>query len=135
MSLLDRLQASLDEPGFCSLLGCRANAWNTETQTLTLTMKAKPEFDGGAGPGHLHGGAIGAFVDTAATFAVLATGVERCPTVNYRVDLLRPVIDSGLRGEARVRRRGRMLAVVDVDVYDDADRLAAVGRATFAILD
>lgn len=36
-----------------------------------------------------------------------------------------------LRAEASVRRLGRTVAVVDVDVIDDQGRLCAVGRGTY----
>ncbi|MXW72873.1 MAG: PaaI family thioesterase [Acidimicrobiaceae bacterium] len=135
MELLKVIQQSLDEPGFCRTLGIRAVSWDPNKRSLVLRMDKKADLEGGAGPGHMHGGAVGAFVDTAATFALLACGVENCPTANYRLDLLRPVFESGVTARATVRRRGRLLAVVDVDVIDDADRLVAIGRATFAILD
>jgi len=32
---------------------------------------------------------------------------------------------------ARARRVGRTVGVVDVDVFDDRDKLVAVGRGTF----
>lgn len=132
---LSKLQEWLDEPGFCQLLGITATDWDSNAARLTLTMNHHPDFDGGAGPGHMHGGVVGAFIDTAATFALLAAGSRNCPTVNYRIDLLRPVVNSGMTAMATIRRRGRTLAVVDVDVNDDAGKLAAVGRASFALLD
>jgi uncharacterized protein (TIGR00369 family) len=134
-SLLDQLQASLDEPGFCRVLGIKVEAWDAEAKTLVLTMLPRPELEGGAGPGHMHGGAIGAFVDTAATFALFAAGVKSCSTANYRTDLLKPVVNSSLTARARVRRIGRTLAIVDVDVENAAKGLSAVGRVTMAILD
>ncbi len=53
------------------------------------------------------------------------------PTINFRTDYLRPAVNTGLRAVARVRRAGRTVGVVDVDVYDDRDKLVAVGRGTF----
>ena len=37
-----------------------------------------------------------------------------------------------LVARARVRRSGRTVAVVDVDILDDHDRLTAVGRACYS---
>jgi uncharacterized protein (TIGR00369 family) len=59
---------------------------------------------------------------------VLGHGV---PTVNFRTDYLRPAINTSLRAVATVRRAGRTVGVVDVDVLDDQDKLVAVGRGTF----
>jgi acyl-coenzyme A thioesterase PaaI-like protein len=36
-----------------------------------------------------------------------------------------------LQAQARVRRAGRTMGVVDVDVLDTAGRLVATGRGTF----
>jgi uncharacterized protein (TIGR00369 family) len=132
MTTLDEIKESLNE-GYCGFMGAEIVDWDESRQLLTMTMKMRSEFDGGAGPGHCHGGVIGAFVDTCATFAVLCSGAPRAPTANYRLDLLRPVINSGLKGIATIRRSGRTLATVDVDAYDDEGRLCAIGRASFVV--
>ena len=53
------------------------------------------------------------------------------PTVNFRTDYLRPAINTSLTAVATVRRVGRTVGVVDVDVYNDGEALVAVGRGTF----
>jgi len=54
------------------------------------------------------------------------------PTVNFRVDYLRPAIDTALIVTARVRRSGRLVGVVDIDVSNETGQLVAIGRATYA---
>ena len=54
------------------------------------------------------------------------------PTVNFRVDYLRPAIDTALIVTATVRRSGRPVGVVDVDVTNETGELLAIGRATYA---
>ena len=54
------------------------------------------------------------------------------PTINLRIDYLRPAVGSVLTGTARVRRAGRTVALVDVDVYDEQRALVAVGRGTYS---
>ncbi|MBI3515430.1 MAG: allophanate hydrolase [Proteobacteria bacterium] len=56
------------------------------------------------------------------------------PTINFRVDYLGPAIDTGLTAIARVRRSGKSVGVVDVDVLDDKQNLVAIGRATYSTL-
>jgi uncharacterized protein (TIGR00369 family) len=56
------------------------------------------------------------------------------PTINFRVDYLRPAMDTGLTATARVRRSGKSVGVVDVDVVDDKANLVAIGRATYSTL-
>ena len=129
----DRIEHELENTPLASFTGITLQSWNSPNQELVLHMPMRPELGGGAGSGHMHGGAIGMLIDTAATFVVLASGHEGTPTVNYRVDLLRPVVKSGLTAHAKARRIGRSIAVSDVDVYDDAERLVAIGRGTFLV--
>ena len=56
------------------------------------------------------------------------------PTINFRVDYLRPAIKTGLTITAKVRRAGKSVGVVDVDVFNDQKALLAVGRATYSTL-
>jgi uncharacterized protein (TIGR00369 family) len=52
--------------------------------------------------------------------------------VNFRVDYLRPAINTALIVTAKVRRNGRLVGIVDVDVENEAGQLVAIGRATYA---
>jgi uncharacterized protein (TIGR00369 family) len=79
----------------------------------------------------VHGGPIASVIDTAGTFAVVATVGHGVPTINLRIDYLRPAIDTDLVATATVRRVGRTVAVCDVDLTDDQGRLVAVGRGTW----
>lgn len=132
---LEAMQADLDDQGFCGFLQIKAVSVDTAQGILILALPFRPDLTRDPAEGHIHGGVIGAFLDTAATYALLARGAQNCPTVNYRVDLLRPVIQSAMHAKAIVRKQGRMLATVDVDLTDDAGKLCATARATFAILD
>jgi uncharacterized protein (TIGR00369 family) len=134
MTTLSQIQQGLDETGMIRFMGVQAVAWDEDSEALTLVMPMRDELQGGAGPGHMHGGAIGALADTAATFVFLAAGIEQCPTANYRLDLFRPVVNSSLTATARIRRLGRTLGVSDVDLTDDNGKLVAICRATFAII-
>jgi acyl-coenzyme A thioesterase PaaI-like protein len=42
------------------------------------------------------------------------------PTVNFRIDYLRPAINTALTITGRVRRSGRLIGVVDIDVVNEA---------------
>ena len=54
------------------------------------------------------------------------------PTINLRIDYLRPAVGRVVTGTARVRRMGRTVALVDVDVHDEQQALVAVGRGTYS---
>ena len=91
----------------------------------------RPELERGAGSGQFHGGPIAALIDTVGDFAVVAMVKGFVPTINLRVDYLRPAAGAYLIGKAQVRRAGRTVGVVDIDVYDDQERLCAIGRGCY----
>jgi uncharacterized protein (TIGR00369 family) len=53
------------------------------------------------------------------------------PTMNLRIDYLKPAIGEAVIGKAVVRRRGKSAAVVDIDVTNEDGGLVAVGRGTY----
>jgi uncharacterized protein (TIGR00369 family) len=54
------------------------------------------------------------------------------PTINFRTDFLRPGSGASLVATATIRRAGRTIGVVDVDVHDLESRLVAVGRGCYS---
>lgn len=78
-----------------------------------------------------HGGPIASLIDSAGDFAVAVVAKGTVPTINFRVDYLRPAGGSHLIAKATARRVGRTIGVADVDVYDDQDRLVAIGRGSY----
>ena len=127
----DSLQAFMDASPFIHSAGIKVIEADVPGETLTLAMPMKPEFERGPGTGQFHGGPIAALIDTAGCFALIMLIGQAVPTVNFRTDYLRPAIRTSLRAVSQVRRVGRTVGVVDVDVFDDEDRLVAVGRGTF----
>jgi uncharacterized protein (TIGR00369 family) len=128
-----QVQRALDETPFIQWMGIRVKEWQPAEQQLVLTMPFRTEIGGGADEGHVHGGAIGAVIDTAASMVFYALGVQSAPTVDYRIDLLRPVVRSGMHARAVVRKLGKTVGIADVEVRDDAGKLVALGRANMAI--
>ncbi len=99
--------------------------------TIAMKMPMRKEFERGAGTGQFHGGPIAALIDTVGDFAVAIMVKGGVPTINFRVDYLRPSTGSYLLAKAQTRRVGRTVGVVDIDVYDDQNRLTAVGRGCY----
>ena len=71
-------------------------------------------------------------IDTVGDWALVMLVGRPLPTINLRVDYLRPAINTALTVSATVRRNGRSVGVVDVDVTNDAGALVAIGRAAYA---
>lgn len=57
---------------------------------------------------------------------------KMAPTIDLRIDYLRPSIGESIVARARLLKLGRMLARVDIEVTDTQGRLVAVGRGSFA---
>jgi uncharacterized protein (TIGR00369 family) len=128
----EQIQAAFDASPFLAFLGLRVVALDHDAATLTVVMPMKPELERRLGTGQFHGGPIAAFIDSVGDYAIgmaLGGGV---PTINLRIDYLRPAVGGALTGTARVRRAGRTVALVDVDVYDEQQTLVAVGRGTYS---
>ncbi len=131
---VERLQRYLDNSPFIAFMRMRAKAVEPETETVVLEMPMRAEFERGKGTGQYHGGVIATFIDVAGDFAVALVVGGPVPTINLRVDYLRPATQTSLTATARVRRAGRTVGVVDIDVHDDNGKLVAVGRGTYSAI-
>jgi uncharacterized protein (TIGR00369 family) len=130
----DELQAMLDRSPFISFLGLRITEADPAKEWITMACPMRPEFERGAGTGQWHGGPIAAIIDTVGDYALIMALRRGLPTINFRVDYLRPAIKTGLVTTARVRRAGKSVGVVDVDVFNEQKALVAVGRAAYSTL-
>ena len=124
----DRLAAS----PFIDFLGLEVLSADPATETVVMRLSMRPEFERGRGSGQWHGGPIAAVIDTVGDYALIMLLGRPLPTINFRVDYLRPAVNTALTAIARVRRNGRTVGVVDVDVANDAGALVAIGRAAYA---
>ena len=105
---------------------------DNENLKLTVKMKMSETLERQPGTQQWHGGAISAAVDTVGCYGLALLAGEPLPTINFRTDYLRPALATDLTVIAAVRKAGRKIAVVDVDVNDDSGRLVAVGRACYS---
>lgn len=128
----EELQERLDRgTGQIGQLNLKILDIDYEKLEITVLAPLRPEFEGRQGSGAWHGGPIGSVIDTVGIFA-LAVAVGRAgPTINFRVDYLKPATFD-LTVVARVRRAGRSVGISDVDVFDQAGSLVAIGRATYS---
>jgi uncharacterized protein (TIGR00369 family) len=130
---LQALQIMLDGSPFIHLLQMRAVSLDVAAQRLVMDMPLTPGVERRAGTGQYHGGAIAALIDTAGDFALAILLGGPVPTIDLRIDYLRPAIGGELRAVATVRRAGRNVGVVDVDVTDPSGRLVAIGRGCYSM--
>ena|SRR6266446_6630240 len=82
----------------------------------------------------VHGGAIATLVDTAACAAVWTLPeTVRSATVSITVNYTSAAIQSDLIAVAKVRRKGKSLASVAIEVRDNRNSLIADGLVTYKI--
>jgi uncharacterized protein (TIGR00369 family) len=127
------LQRFMDASPFIKALQMRLASIDIEAEQLTMTMPAQELVERMAGSGQIHGGPIAALIDTAGCFALIMRKLDAVPTINFRVDYLRPAVKTGLTARATVRRAGANFGVVDIEVESDGGELLAVGRGTFGL--
>jgi len=106
-------------------------AADPEKQEVVMRLKMRPEFERLAGTGHWHGGPIAAAIDIVGDYALAMLAGKPLPTINLRVDYLRPGKGT-LTLAARIRRSGKTVGVVDVDVLNQTGELVAIGRANYS---
>lgn len=128
---LEGLQSLVNTSPIHRWLGFRVHAFDADAGTLELHAPAGGPAERSDGAGQAHGGAIATLIDSAATFACCMVVQRTVPTMNMRVDYLRPAAGPDMRARARVVRAGRTAAVVDVEV-ESGGKLVAVGRCGHA---
>jgi uncharacterized protein (TIGR00369 family) len=128
----DELQQRLAHSAFIDFLNLTVISADPEKQEVVMRAAMRPEFERGRGTGQWHGGPIAAIIDTVGDYALVMLLGRPLPTVNFRIDYLRPAINTALTITGRVRRSGRLVGVVDIDVVNEAGQLVAIGRATYA---
>jgi uncharacterized protein (TIGR00369 family) len=128
---IEEVQASLNRSPFISFMQLQVVSIDQDKQQIVLKMPMRPEFERGAGTGQWHGGAIASLIDVAGDYALVMKVGGGVPTVNFRTDYLRPLMNTDMTATATVRRAGRTIAVVDIDITNDEGKLCAVGRGTY----
>lgn len=128
----ERLQEMLARSPFIAFLNLEVISVDPDREEIVVRAPLRPEFERGPGSGQWHGGPIASIIDTVGDYALVMSLGRPLPTINFRVDYLRPAINTALVATARVRRNGRSVGVVDVDIANEAGSLLAVGRATYA---
>ena len=116
---------------FAAALGVRLLERATDRAVIELPYRAK------LGIGRIHGGAISALVDIAATAAFWScpnvTPESRGTTVGITVSFLSQAVATDLIATATVRRRGGTLSTGDVTVRDSQQREVAAAIVTYKL--
>lgn len=127
----EALAALLAETPFHQLLGLSLESFDPAARSVAIRCAFSPRVERSPGSGQFHGGVIASLIDIAGDFALIGIVGRGVPTINFRVDYLRPAIGADLVARATVRKAGRTIGMVDIDVEDGSGRLVAVGRGCY----
>jgi uncharacterized protein (TIGR00369 family) len=127
----EQLQERLLRSPFNAFLNLEIQDVDPEQQEIVIRFTLRPEFERQAGAGQWHGGPIAAAIDIAGDYALAMLIGNPLPTIGYSVDYLKPAYGD-LTLVARVRRRGKSVGIVDVEVLADSKTLVALGRASYS---
>ena len=129
---LERVQEMMDLSPMIRFMGVTVREIDCDTGRLVAEMPVRPELERIEGSGQLHGGALSAFADTVGDYALALLLGGAVPTIDLRIDYLRPATGDRVVGTGIVRRRGRTLGIVDVEIHDSNGRLVAIARGAYS---
>ncbi len=116
---------------FAALLGARLLERGEDRVVVGLPYRSR------LGVGRIHGGAISALVDVAATAAFWSSPrlspAARGATVGFTINFLALAVATDLTATATVRRRGGTLCTGDVSVRDSAGEEVATAIVTYKL--
>ncbi|MEM8987643.1 MAG: PaaI family thioesterase [Pseudomonadota bacterium] len=134
LETIDDVRNAIKQSAFTDALKIEPVSWDDTEGVFQMRMPRTALTDRGRESGAFHGGAIATLADTTACWALVLRLGRGLPTVNLRVDYLR-FAQSDLTATATIRRQGRKVGVVDVDIHDASEKLVAVGRGSFGVWD
>ncbi len=123
----------IERAPFAALLGMKIESAGGGEAVVRLPFS--PQMLNGGGPDvPIHGGAIASLVDVAACAAIWTLPeTVRSATVAMTVNFTGPGVSSDLVAKARVRRSGKRIASLTVEVRDSGGRLIADALVTYKI--
>jgi uncharacterized protein (TIGR00369 family) len=130
LSKLDALKRELDRPPFNRWLAASPISADQDGEGVRISLPFRSEFSYDPALNIFHGGVIAALIDMAGYAAVAIRHDFPTPTISLHIEYLAPAASSTLIANARIRKLGRSVSRVDVDVFGN-DMLIAIGRGVF----
>ena len=115
------------------MLGLKIESAAAGSATVRMPFDLRLLNEGGP-TAPVHGGAIAALADVAACAAVWSlAATTRTATISITVNYTGFAVNSDLIARARVKRHGKRIASVSVEVFDASDALIADALITYKI--
>lgn len=116
-------------PPFHEWLGLTVT--HVEHGRVAIKLPYKDQLIGNPRIPAIHGGILAGLIDLAGGAALFTLINAPAPTIDLRVDYVRPALQLDTVAEAHVVNAGRTVAFVDVAVSQEG-KLVATGRATYS---
>lgn len=127
---VEKVRELLTAPAYHRWLGLELV--DADAGRVVVGMPYRDEFTADPAGSYVHGGLVATLADVAGDFALVTELGYGVPTIDLRVDYLRPALPGTyLRGIGTVVRRGRQLGVADICVVGDDDKQLAVARGLY----
>jgi uncharacterized protein (TIGR00369 family) len=124
---------SIERAPFSALLGIKIEGAGNGQARVRLPFQPNILNDGGL-QAPIHGGAIASLIDTAAVTAVwTAPGIRQSATIAMSINYLNTGVQSDLIAIAQVRKRGRRIVNLSVEVIDQSGKPIADSLVTFRV--
>jgi uncharacterized protein (TIGR00369 family) len=129
----DVMDGRVPPPPAATLLGWELIGVDPDAGTIVVSFTATEQFLNPVGV--VQGGILAAMLDDTLGPALVATlgPGEFAPTTDLHVQFFRPAKPGRLFGRGRVVKRGRDVAFLAGELYDDADAVLATATATAQI--
>ena len=124
------MELRFDHSPFMRFLGL--TLIRSERGLVEVQLPFREEFMRHDGSDWYHGGVISALADIVGDYAVITETGVGVPTIDLRIDYLRPARRGDLLGIGRTVRVGKTVSVADVEIRDTTGTLVAIGRAVYA---
>ncbi|SRR5712692_6668165 len=135
MPIQDRraLIAALEKAPFAALLGLKIESAAGGAAVVRMPFNLAILNEGGP-KAPVHGGAIATLADLAACAAVWSLNeTVRSATVSMTVNFVGFATQSDLVARAQVRRKGKRIASINVEIADESGALVADALVTYKI--
>jgi uncharacterized protein (TIGR00369 family) len=126
----ERLLQLMGKPRYHQFLGLQLE--EMKEGYVKIRLPFSEQFLGDEADSYIHGGVIAALIDIAGDFALMTTHGRGLPTVDLRVDYLRPARKEDLVATATVVKDGRTLGISDITVQNAEGKSVAIGRALYS---
>lgn len=130
---VDDIQEQINRSKYHQLFQPKVLEIDNDALVLKLRVSMCDTFERQPNTGQWHGGALASLVDISGCYALMLVAGGPMLTLNFSTDFLRLAVSDHLYATARVRRAGRTVGFVEVDIKDELDVTVVAGRACYAI--